>query len=79
MTDPRTRDLALAEPNEIVARRFEVEALERMLQLRQRLQPSASKRRDHNPREWERDTKFLGDLFQRQKKELDKLEREGKR
>lgn len=79
MTDPRTRDLALAEPNEIVARRFEVEALERMMQLRQRLEPSRKARPGHNPREWERDTKFLGDLYQRQKRELDRLEREGKR
>ncbi len=77
MADSRTHDMALEEPNEIVARRFELEALERMMRLRQRLDRSNKFRPGHNPREWERDTKFLGDLYQRQKRDLERME--GKR
>jgi hypothetical protein len=79
MADRLTRDLALEEPNDLVARRLEVEAFERLLQLRLRLKASSEKRPGWNPRAWNNDTKHLGNAYQRLKRDLEKAEREGRR
>lgn len=61
--------------DELVERKLELEALDRVLRLRHKLYHSSRRREDFNPQDWNADTKLLGSAFQRLKKQRERLER----